>query len=80
MAPVARLKVVLANAPGSLSELTSVLAKNHANITNLKITHRTVDFFDLLVDVEVRDRRHFTTMLAALRATAAINMVERARG
>ena len=77
--PLARLKVVLSNTPGALSELTTVIAKNHGNITNLKITHRTLDFFDLLVDVEVRDRRHFTTMIAALRATSGINSVERAR-
>jgi len=77
---ISRFKVVLLNEPGSLSNLATVISKNGANISNLKITHRNVDFFDMLVDVEVRDRRHFANLLAALRATPAINSVERARG
>ena len=76
---LARLAVVLVNAPGSLSELATVIAKNEANITNLKITHRNVDFFQMVVDVEVRDRRQLSSMLAALRGSPAINSVDRAR-
>ena len=77
---VARIKVVLVNEPGSLSELATAIAKNGGNISNLKITNRTIDFFEMLVDVEVRDRRHFANTLATLRATPGINSVERARG
>lgn len=77
---VARIKVVLVNEPGSLSELTTAIAKNGANISNLKITNRTIDFFDILVDVEVRGRRHFANMMATLRSIPGINSVERVRG
>ena len=76
---VGRLSVVLVNEPGSLSELATLIAKSEANITNLKITHRNVDFFQMLVDVEVRNRRQFSSMMAALRGSPAINSVERAR-
>ena len=47
---------------------------------NLKITNRSTDFFEILVDIEVGDVKHLSTIIAALRATPVINSVERARG
>ncbi|MCC7166318.1 MAG: bifunctional (p)ppGpp synthetase/guanosine-3',5'-bis(diphosphate) 3'-pyrophosphohydrolase, partial [Rhodospirillales bacterium] len=67
------------NEPGSLGSLSTVIAKNLGNITNLKITNRSTDFFEMIVDVEVRDLRHLTNIIAALRATPVISSVERAR-
>lgn len=75
-----RLGVVIANEPGSLSSLSTVIAQNFGNITNLKITNRSVDFFDMMVDIEVQDVKHLTNIIAALRASPVINSVERARG
>jgi GTP diphosphokinase / guanosine-3',5'-bis(diphosphate) 3'-diphosphatase len=77
---VGRINVTLGNEPGSLGSLTTVIGKQHGNITNLKITNRSVDFFEILVDIEVTDVRHLTNIIAALRATPVINSVERARG
>jgi len=77
---VGRINVTLGNEPGSLGSLTTVIGKNHGNITNLKITNRSADFFEILVDIEVTDVRHLTNIIAALRATPVINSVERARG
>ena len=65
---------------GSLGSLSTVIAKHMGNITNLKITNRTQQFFEMLIDIEVRDVKHLTNIIAALRATPAINSVERARG
>ena len=78
-AHVGRINLVVANEPGSLGSLSTVIAKNLGNITNLKITNRSTDFFDMLLDIEVRDVKHLTNIIAALRATPAINSVERAR-
>jgi len=78
-AHVARINLVVANEPGSLGSLSTVIAKNLGNITNLKITNRSTDFFDMLLDIEVRDVKHLSNIIAALRATPAINSVERAR-
>ncbi|MEX2009190.1 MAG: RelA/SpoT AH/RIS domain-containing protein, partial [Dongiaceae bacterium] len=77
---VGRLHVVVANEPGSLGSLSTVIGKGEGNISNLKITSRSVDFFEIMVDVEVKNLRHLTNIIAALRATPAINSVERARG
>ena len=74
-----RLHVVIANEPGSLGTLSTIIGKNLGNISNLKITNRSVDFFEMLIDVEVTDVKHLTNIIAALRATPVITSVERAR-
>jgi len=79
-ARVGRVALVVANEPGSLGALSTVIAKNAGNITNLKITNRSQQFWEMLIDIEVRDVKHLTNIIAALRATPAINSVERARG
>src|SRR5215510_13860711 len=76
---VGRLHVVLANGPGNLGSMSTVIGRANGNISNLKITSRSVDFFELMVDVEVSDVRHLTNIIAALRATPVVNSVERAR-
>ena len=74
-----RLKITVANQPGSLSSLSTVIARHHGNISNLRIVNRSMDFFDMVIDVEVTDVKHLADITAALRATPAINAVERAR-
>jgi GTP diphosphokinase / guanosine-3',5'-bis(diphosphate) 3'-diphosphatase len=74
-----RLKVTVANQPGSLSSLSTVIARHDGNISNLRIVNRSMDFFDMVLDIEVADVRHLSDITAALRATPAINAVERAR-
>lgn len=75
-----RIDVTIANEPGSLSSLSTIIAQNFGNITNLKITNRSQDFFDMRVDIEVQDAKHLTNIIAALRAAPVVNSVERARG
>jgi guanosine-3',5'-bis(diphosphate) 3'-pyrophosphohydrolase len=77
---VGRVTLTVVNAPGSLGELSTVIARNDGNISNLRITNRSTDFFDMLIDIEVRDVKHLTNIIAALRASNSINAVERARG
>jgi guanosine-3',5'-bis(diphosphate) 3'-pyrophosphohydrolase len=74
-----RIDLVVSNEPGALGAVSTVIAKNMGNITNLKITNRNQDFFEMLIDIEVRDVKHLTNIIAALRAMPAINSVERAR-
>jgi len=79
-AHVGRINVTIANEPGNLGSLTTTIGKQGGNISNLKITNRSTDFFEILVDIEVADVKHLSTIIAALRATPVINAVERARG
>ncbi|MGB4100395.1 MAG: bifunctional (p)ppGpp synthetase/guanosine-3',5'-bis(diphosphate) 3'-pyrophosphohydrolase [Alphaproteobacteria bacterium] len=76
---VGRLVVVLLNQPNSLGTVTTIIGKAGGNIINFKFVNRSVDFFDMLIDIEVRDVRHLTMIIAALRANSMINSVDRAK-
>jgi GTP pyrophosphokinase len=75
-----RISVIATNDPAALANLTNAIAKQDGAVTNLKIVNRQQDFFEALVDVEVRDLRHLSNVIAGLRATACITEVDRARG
>ena len=75
-----RIRALVANQPGSLSIMTTVIANNDGNISNLKILDRSEGFFEFQVDIEVRDLKHLTGILAALRSETAIASVKRVRG
>ena len=73
-----RLKIMLANEPGTLAELSNLIARTSGNIANLNIVNRTVSYFEILVDVEVKDLKHLTDIIAALKASKVISYVARA--
>ena len=77
---IGRLSVVLANNTGSLGSLTTVIGAHDSNITNLEITNRSSDFFDMVVDIEVRDLPHLSHIINVLRSNPAVNSVQRHRG
>jgi GTP pyrophosphokinase len=74
---IGRLKAVLSHEAGSLGTLANTIAKDHGNINNFKITNRSPDFFEVLIDVEVKDIRHLSTLMASLRSKSCIYSVER---
>jgi GTP pyrophosphokinase len=76
---IGRISVATANDPGALAAITNVIGKHDGAIASLKILNRTPDFFDMLVDVEVRDTAHLADIVAALRACQGVASVERAR-
>jgi GTP pyrophosphokinase len=77
---VGRVSVIAHNQPTALASVTNAIAKQDGSVTNLKIVNRQADFFEMLVDVEVRDLRHLSNVIAGLRAASGIHQVERARG
>jgi GTP diphosphokinase / guanosine-3',5'-bis(diphosphate) 3'-diphosphatase len=79
-AHVGRITLVVSNERGTLGRLTTVIAQHLGNINNLKITNRTEDFFEMVIDVEVTDAGHLTDIIAALRATPTVSSVDRAYG
>ncbi|HIJ37797.1 MAG TPA: bifunctional (p)ppGpp synthetase/guanosine-3',5'-bis(diphosphate) 3'-pyrophosphohydrolase [Rhodospirillaceae bacterium] len=76
---VGRIFLVVANEEGSLGNISIVITKNLGNISNLKITNRNSDFYEIIVDIEVRNVKHLTNIIAALRASPIISSVERAK-
>ena len=73
----ARLCVVILNEPGTLAEMSGILAANSANITNLRLSNREGGFHTYDVVVEVRDVHHVMRILSALRASDSIVQAER---
>ena len=75
-----RISVIAYNEPGVLAAITNAVSKQDGALLNLRTVNRQADFFEVLIDVEVRDLRHLTTIVAGLRAATGIHQVERARG
>jgi len=75
-----RIAATVSNEPGALSALSTSIAKNRGNISNLRITDRGPDYFVMQIDIEVADVKHLLDIIAALRATPLVNSVERLRG
>ena len=76
----ARLTATIRNAPGVLGQACTIIGEAGGNIIGLHMDRRQSDFFDVDIDLEVRDARHLTNIAAALRACPPIETVERARG
>ena len=77
-AHVGRMRLTLANEQGALAHVSALIAGNRANISNLRLTRRGQDFFEMLVDVEVDGSAHLQDIMATLRAQPEIASVERA--
>ncbi|WP_259654725.1 RelA/SpoT family protein [Gluconacetobacter dulcium] len=77
---IGRLSIVAANEPSILATLTNVASKHDGTIVNLRIVNRQLDFMEILADIEVRDLRHLSSLIAAMRAASSVVQVERAKG
>jgi GTP diphosphokinase / guanosine-3',5'-bis(diphosphate) 3'-diphosphatase len=77
---VGRLKISLSNEAGTLANACGVIARHDGNITNLSVSRRTPLVFEILVDVEVRDAKHLANIVTGLRASPAVQGVDRPHG
>ncbi|MEO1149828.1 MAG: bifunctional (p)ppGpp synthetase/guanosine-3',5'-bis(diphosphate) 3'-pyrophosphohydrolase [Pseudomonadota bacterium] len=71
------IKMTVHNEVGGLSEIASVIARYGVSVTNISFINRTPDFFDLVIDVGVKDLKTLTQLLTALRASRITISVER---
>lgn len=74
---IGRLRAYVSHEPAALATVTQVIAKENGNISNLKIVNRSIDFFEILLDIEVRDIRHLNNIIANLRSKEVVQSVER---
>ncbi len=74
---VGRVKAVVAHEKGGLAKVANAIAKDMGNITNIKITNRATDFFEMFIDIEVRDIKHLNTIIANLRSESIVQSVDR---
>ena len=75
----ARLQVLTLNQPGSLGSLSTVIGREGGNITDLRFGAKSMDLYEIVLDVEVDDREHLDRIMASLRASSVVTAVERAQ-
>ncbi len=75
-----RINVVLKNQPGSLGKVTTIIAKNNGNISNINFSNRKIDFYEIILDIEIRDSNHLNNIIAALRLVSDVSSLERIKG
>ena len=73
----ARLRVIIHNRPGTLGEIAGIFGYHKANIINLRMTARDVEFHTFEVDLEVHDLPHLMRIISALRSSEAVATADR---
>ena len=76
----ARVSVTAINAPGSLAEISKIIADNDANIHTLSMARTAPDFTEMLFDLEVWDLKHLNRLLSQLKEDKAVSEVRRVNG
>ncbi|RYB03502.1 bifunctional (p)ppGpp synthetase/guanosine-3',5'-bis(diphosphate) 3'-pyrophosphohydrolase [Lichenibacterium ramalinae] len=76
----AQIAVTAINEPGALAAITAAIGDHGGNIDDLRVMSRSLDFREVLVDVEVWDLKQLGTIMAQLRAQKTISRVERVNG
>lgn len=76
----ARIKLQSINEPGSLAQITQVIADHDGNIDNVAMKRRTQDFTDITIDLAVWDLKHLNAIIAELRAKPVVSRVDRVNG
>ena len=75
-----RIRIVVENKSGALADVTSIIAKKKINIGHIKTTNRSADFFEVMIDLEVKSVDHLEEILSSLRISKKILDVERIIG
>lgn len=75
-----RAALTLANEPGALGSVCTGVGALGANIENLRIVERKPSYYNVVLDLEVRDARHLHKILRALDAQQRVDKVERVSG
>jgi GTP pyrophosphokinase len=74
---VARIYIVLLHQAGTVAAITSIIARENANIINMQITNRTTDYYEFIMDLEIKNLDHLYNIIAALRMSQRVLSVER---
>ena len=76
----ARIALQSINEPGTLAQITQVIADHDGNIDNISMKRRTQDFTDMTIDLAVWDLKHLNAIISELRAKRVISRVDRVTG
>lgn len=68
------------NEPGTLAQIAQIIGENDANIDNVKMTRRSHDFHEMLIDLEVWDLKHLNAIISLLKSAKVVASVSRVNG
>lgn len=69
------LDIVVANKIESFGTITNALSSNNADIINIRTERRSVDFFEIIVDIKVDSEQKLNDVQAALRVSQDVKSV-----
>ncbi len=72
-----RISVSAINEPGALGVIATVIGESGANIDHVEFIDRSQDVREVVLDIEVRDLKHLTSILSKLRAKSVTSRAER---
>ncbi|WP_238996955.1 RelA/SpoT family protein [Entomobacter blattae] len=75
---VGRINVVGVNSGNVLASLVNIISKYEGAVVNMKVINRQLDFVEIILDVEVRDLKHFSSVIAGIRGSSEVVQAERA--
>ena len=73
----ARIVLQTVNEPGSLAQVTQVIAEHDGNIDIIRMERSAPDFTSVTIDLEVFDIKHLNSIIAQLRAKEVVAAAER---
>ncbi len=73
----ARIVVTVLNEPGTLAQIAQVIGDADGNIDNLRMLRRSIDFTEMLIEIEVWDLSHLNSIINGLKAKPVVSQVER---
>lgn len=73
-----RLRLLIGNKVGYLAKITTIIAKKKINITNMRVSQKSEDFCELLIDIAVENKENIESILSSLIMTkSVVNKAER---
>lgn len=72
-----RMNIRASNEVGALGSISTLIADYDGNINNMTLAQRDMDFYDMEVDVDVRDLKHATRIINALKGLSVVNAISR---
>ena len=73
----ARITITVQNGVGVLSEVAGIIARYGVSIASMRLVNRSREFLDMVMDVEVKDAKQLSQMLAGVRAAPSVIAAER---
>ena len=74
----ARVVATVEHVPGALADVTKLMGDAGGNLINISTVNRSPVLFDMILDIEVNDKRHLSQIIAALRTSIYVVNTQRA--